>query len=458
MVAVAVVTGVWWGDVVVATDGSLDARRIVGLVAIATTIAVWRPRPTTVVVVLVVGLATMRSAVEWRVEAPPDGSPIDGVVTAVSDPVRRGNGVSIVIEVDGRRLETRAYGRPAAKLESVAAGERLAVRGVVQAFDDDRRRRGLVRHLVARATIEWVDTRPPGRLGAPLARAANRVRAVLAEGASRLGDAAGLTTGLLYGDDRDQSADTVAQFRASGLAHLTAVSGQNVAYVLTVFAPLLTRLGRSARLLGTVLVLVWFVTLTRAEPSVVRAGLVAAVSAAALALGRPRSGANVVAAAVVVGAIVDPMLVWSVGWWMSVGGSLGLAAVAPWLAARRAPSWWTSLVTSTVGAQLGVLPVATAVFGWPSPVALPCNLMAAPVAGAVMLVGLPTSLVAGFLPAGIGGAVMAPIGIGVRFVAATARLGAAVELPDPLGPLLLGCGTLAAVVWCRRTGAGVATS
>jgi competence protein ComEC len=30
------------------------------------------------------------------------------------------------------------------------------------------------------------------------------------------------------GDDGDQPADMVARFRASGLSHLTAVSGQNV--------------------------------------------------------------------------------------------------------------------------------------------------------------------------------------------------------------------------------------
>lgn len=458
MIAVAVVAGVWWGDVMVRADGLVDARRVIALIVTAIAVVAWRPRPTTVFVVLVVGLATLRSAVEWRAESPPDGSPIDGVATVVTDPVRRGAGVSLVIDVDGRRLDARAYGRPASKLDSVAAGERIAMRGIVRAFDADRRRRALVRHSVARAAIEWVDTRPPGRHGSPLARAANRVRAVLAEGASRLGDAAGLATGLLYGDDRDQSSETIAQFRASGLAHLTAVSGQNVAYVLTVFAPLLTRLRRSARFAATVLVIAWFVTLTRAEPSVVRAGLVAAVSAAVFAFGRPRSGTVIVALAVIVGSLVDPMLVWSVGWWMSVGGALGLAALAPWLAERREPSWWTSLVSSTVGAQLGVLPVAVAVFGWPSPIALPCNLVAAPVAGAVMLAGLPASLVAGVLPERIGGVVMAPIGLGVRFVAATARLGAAIEIPDPAGALLLGCGLVAAVAWCRRAGAGVATS
>ena len=51
-----------------------------------------------------------------------------------------------------------------------------------------------------------------------------------------------LFLGIVFGDDRGQSELEQFRFRASGLGHLTAVSGQNVAFVLVAASPLLRRL------------------------------------------------------------------------------------------------------------------------------------------------------------------------------------------------------------------------
>ena len=48
--------------------------------------------------------------------------------------------------------------------------------------------------------------------------------------------------GFLLGDTRGIPADVIDDYRDSGLSHLLAVSGANVAFVLVVFAPLLRRL------------------------------------------------------------------------------------------------------------------------------------------------------------------------------------------------------------------------
>lgn len=460
-VAIAVVGGTWLGDVVVRPDGSPSIRRAAALAIVVpcvVALATGRRRGLAIVLVVVVFGAGVRSASEWHVASVQAPARLSGVVTAVTDPVRRGNGVSLVLDAGGRRYEARGYGRAATTLATVAAGERFAVDATVRPVPPERRRRSLVRHVIGRLTVESVDVRPPGRHGGVLARAANRVRRLFEEGASRLGESSALATGLLYGDDRAQSATVVEQFRTSGLAHLTAVSGQNVAYVLTVFGPLLGRSRRAVRLALTAVVLLWFTILTRAEPSVVRAALVAMVSATAVAAGRPLPAVSIVAMAVAIGIAVDPFLAWSVGWWMSVGGSLGLAVISPWIAARRPRSAPTRLVASTVGAQLGVLPISASVFGWPSPVSLPCNLVAAPIAGVVMLVGLPVTLVAGVVPERWGRLVVWPIGVGTRIVATTARLGAAVPVPTGPGIVLLVAAFAAAVAWCRRPTSVVATS
>jgi len=83
------------------------------------------------------------------------------------------------------------------------------------------------------------------------------------------------------------------------------------------------------------------------------------------------------------------------------------------------------------------------VFGWPSAVAIPCNLLAIPVAGIVMLVGIPLALVSGLLPGAIASVMMWPLGVGVKWVDTVAALGQRFNLPIwlniavSLSPLLL---------------------
>ena len=227
-----------------------------------------------------------------------------------------------------------------------------------------------------------------------LERSSTVVRDVLGRGAAAMpGDDAALFSGLVYGDDSAQSRDVIERFRASGLAHLTAVSGQNVGYLLVLVAPMLRRRGRWTRLTLTIGVLVWFAVLTRCEPSVVRACGMAGVAAVFMAIGVRSRAIDVLSICVIVFVLIDPLLVWSVGWWLSVAGTFGLISFTPaihrTIRHRSQRRWLAEWIAPTLAAQLGVFPVSSMVFGWPNVWAIPANLFAAPVAGVVMLVGLP---------------------------------------------------------------------
>src|SRR5262249_58861202 len=112
--------------------------------------------------------------------------------------------------------------------------------------------------------------------GTPLARSANRVRGALDRGARTMTPLdRSLYLGFIVGDDRGQPPAVVDQFRASGLSHLTAVSGENVAFLLAVAGPLLRRLRVSTRWLATLGLIGWVATFTRFEPSVLRAARMA---------------------------------------------------------------------------------------------------------------------------------------------------------------------------------------
>ena len=126
-----------------------------------------------------------------------------------------------------------------------------------------------------------------------------------------------------------------ARFRQSGLSHLTAVSGQNVALALVDRRAAAAARQAGARASSRTLALIgWFVVLTRAEPSVLRAGTMAALAALAFAVGTEREPPRLLAAAVVVLLLVDPLLVRSVGFWLSVGATAGVTVIGPPLRRR----------------------------------------------------------------------------------------------------------------------------
>jgi competence protein ComEC len=128
--------------------------------------------------------------------------------------------------------------------------------------------------------------------------------------------------------------------------------------------------------------------------------------------------------------VIDPLLVWSVGFWLSVGATAGVCAIGPRLARRfRRLGAVAVPLGVTLGAQLGVVVPSVLVFGRLPLVSVPANLLAVPVAGAVMLYGMPAALIAGLVPM-TAPVVMFPAFLGSKWVDTVAVLGARLE-PDP---------------------------
>ena len=134
-------------------------------------------------------------------------------------------------------------------------------------------------------------SRPVGRRELP-ARAANLVRDTLEHGARVLSDRERpLFLGFVLGDTRGQAPEVTDDFNGSGLTHLLAVSGENVAFVLALAGPVLRRLTLRPRFLATISVIAFFALITRFEPSVLRASVMAALAVTATMLGREASQA-----------------------------------------------------------------------------------------------------------------------------------------------------------------------
>ena len=177
-----------------------------------------------------------------------------------------------------------------------------------------------------------------------------------------------------------------------------------------------------------------------------RATVMAGVGAAAALAGRPVGAVRVLALAVTGLVLLDPLLVLSLGFRLSVAASAGIVVLArPLAAVLPGPAWLRVALAVTLSAQAAVAPLLVPAFG-PMPVAaVPANLLAEPVAGLVMMWGCTAGLVAGLVPDWAAAVLHLPTRLGLWWVAGVARLGAGA----PFGAIgLLGVGAIA--VLARR--------
>ena len=421
VVAVAVVTsiGCWQSDWRVGVIAAVFAWMVVG----------WSDAmPSRVMALLLVvgALAGLRSDAEIAQLAPRQLGSFEGWARLVDDPKPFASATRVLFEIDGERFEMWGRGRALQiRIDRWRGGEFVKVRGDRRRLDEERLGRVAWQHVVGEFRLEWASD---VSAGGPIDRASNRVRAAIERGAEALpGDDASLFRGLVVGDDRHQPPEMIRRFRASGLSHLTAVSGQNVSFVLAAAGPLLRVLRPWSRWVVTLGLIAWFVSLTRFEPSIVRAGTMAALSATAFVLGRERAPWRILCLAVTGLLLVDPLIVRSVGFWLSVGATAGVATIGPWLGHRMRPLGLAAMPLGvTLGAQVGVVVPAVLVFGRLPLVSVPANLLAVPVAGFVMLYGLPAGLLAGWVPP-VASLVMFPCRLGVRWVDTVALLGERIE-------------------------------
>jgi competence protein ComEC len=339
-------------------------------------------------------------------------------------------------------------------------GDRVGVRGSLLVPGDE----GFGAFLLRRGIAAEISAREVDRLGPsanPFVRAAQAFRAFVGRSISRLFPPreAGLLLGLALGDASRLDPGLARDFQATGLGHLLVVSGENVAMVLAPVLGLalilrLSRWPRFALALGTV---VFFVVLTGAEPSVMRAGVMAALALTGTLLGRPRSTASILAGAVLILLVFDPTLVWSIGFQLSVAATAGMVLMASELSERLSflPTPLALAAGTTLAAQLGVTPVLLFQFHEVPIVTALANVLAFPAVSPALLIGLLAAAV-GLVTVGPGRVLAALALVPMRYLETLAdRLGRS-GLPwitSGGGPLVLvsGFGLVAAGAWWLRT-------
>ena len=205
-------------------------------------------------------------------------------------------------------------------------------------------------------------------------------------------DQRALVPSLVVGDTSRISQAMSDDFKATGLTHLLAVSGANLALMLGVILALLRGVGvrgwlvRAAAVAGVGL----FVIVCGPEPSVQRAAVMGLVSLAATGVGTGRRSIRGMCVAVVVLMALDPWLSRAPGFWLSLAACLGIVLLGPVFIqalTRWAPRWLAEALSIPLAAQIMTQPIVTWLSDQVSLVGVLANVVAGPFVGPTTALG-----------------------------------------------------------------------
>ncbi len=308
--------------------------------------------------------------------------------TVVSDPRLGARGSSAVVEwrdLAAQRVETLVFyssseavgrsdaveidGRPVDEQASILIADELRVIDPAGEFEQRRR-------AVREATRRRVLSRVPGSNGS-------------------------LALGLIIGDDSGLTGEERDRLRASGLTHITAVSGSNVALVIVAVAFLLRALNRvgwgwfCVQVVG----IIGYVWIVGADPPIVRAAIMGSLILLAHVLGRPSHLFTLLALAGAAMCMHVPETLNSLGFQLSFLSMIGLALAGDLIARTEGVGRKVAVaLLSPVGAALLTAPLLAARFGTFSLGTVPANVIVAPlIAPATMGAGIIALVPDGFI-------------------------------------------------------------
>ncbi|MDN5715903.1 MAG: DNA internalization-related competence protein ComEC/Rec2, partial [Janibacter sp.] len=215
-------------------------------------------------------------------------------------------------------------------------------------------------------------------------------------------DARALLPALVIGDTSLTPQELTDDMLVTGMSHLSAVSGSNVAVVLAALVGACRAGGVPRRWRPWVAGagLAFFVVLARPEPSVIRAATMGAIGLLGMSSSRRGSGTPALCAAILALLTYDPWLARSYGFVLSSLATLGLLLfVRPWSAAINAHlprrlHLVGPAVAIPLAAQLVCGPVIVLLQGNVSLIAVVANLVAAPFVAPATVLGVSVALVA----------------------------------------------------------------
>ncbi|MFC1656790.1 ComEC/Rec2 family competence protein [Patescibacteria group bacterium] len=223
----------------------------------------------------------------------------------------------------------------------------------------------------------------------------------------------GLLAGILLGMKQNMSEHLLEIFKVVGITHIIALSGYNVTIIVRAFLLLSASWSRKIAFTSAIIGIVFFVIMTGAQASVVRASIMAGIILLAERLGRKADILISLLLAAVLMSIFNPLIVrYDVGFQLSFLATAGLIFfsenILKWRWIKFVPKFFREHLVATLAALSLVLPVLIYYFGQLS--------IVAPLVNMLILPAVPVAMFFGFL-SGILGFVHIILGQLIGFIA-----------------------------------------
>lgn len=216
---------------------------------------------------------------------------------------------------------------------------------------------------------------------------------------------ASLGIGYLVGQRRALPPELDEALQVAGLTHIVVASGYNLTILVRLARRLFMKISRFTALAAAGGLVVSFIAITGASPSMSRAGLVAGLSLLAWYYGRKFHPLVLLPLAAAVTLLVNPSFGWNdLGWQLSFAAFAGVMIVAPlgqrYFFGDKKPGTVRQILGETIAAQLCTLPILVLAFGEFSNVAVLANLLVLPLVPLAMLLTFVAGIGALIMPGG----------------------------------------------------------
>lgn len=191
-----------------------------------------------------------------------------------------------------------------------------------------------------------------------------------------------LAGGVVFGFASDLPDEWDESFETLGITHILAASGMNVGLLSAAIFFLFKRMRirKSYASLAAIGLVMMYVLLSGAGPSVVRAGLMTVLLIVGLSLGRQTDTLTTLSIAALLSLFWNPNLTGNIGFLLSFITTFGLLLMTPRLTrVIPGPFWLRSALAVTLAAQISSLPLLIYFFNQVSPWSVVANLYIMPI-------------------------------------------------------------------------------
>ncbi len=218
------------------------------------------------------------------------------------------------------------------------------------------------------------------------------------------GNEGAFLNGLITGIRSDLTEEVKQEFIDTGTAHIIAVSGLNVVYIILIITIVLSllRIPLKPRISITIILLIYYCFFTGVSPSIVRATIMGSLILIAIILQRKPAFLNIIGVSAIVILLIDPKQLFDNGFLLSFASLTSIILVHNRLEilfisklkdkAQNKFHDYTirviELVLVTFAAVAGTLPFALSMFGKISLVSFFTNIIAIPVSNFSLAIGI----------------------------------------------------------------------